>query len=66
MRNAPIPLCNAAFRASAACSLYETILEKANDEEVSKSLSDLISIACDINYEISRSLAALMEEKHHG
>ncbi|CAK8737738.1 hypothetical protein SODG_006607 [Sodalis praecaptivus] len=62
MRDAPIHLCNAAFRASAACSLYEIILEKANNEEVSKSLSDLISIACDINYEISRTLAALMED----
>ncbi|MGX8942229.1 hypothetical protein ACWWJF_20260 [Symbiopectobacterium sp. Eva_TO] len=62
MRNTPIPLDTAAFRASAACSLYEVILDKANDEKVSPVLIDLLSIACDLNCEVSRSLAAVMED----
>lgn len=62
MRNTPIPLDTAAFRASAACSLYEVILNKANNEKSSAVLIDLISLACDINSEVSRFLAALMED----
>lgn len=66
MRNTPIPLDTAAYRASLACSLYEVILEKIDEEEVSKTLIDLISLVCDINFEVSRSLEAMMEGEHHG
>ncbi|WP_440863243.1 hypothetical protein [Symbiopectobacterium purcellii] len=66
MRNTPIPLDTAAYRASVACSLYEVILDKANDEKSSPVLIDLISLACDINFEISRSLDAVTEGEHHG
>lgn len=65
MRNRPIPLDTAAYRASVACSLYEVILDKANDEKSSPVLIDLISLACDINFEVSRSLEALIEGKDH-
>lgn len=66
MRNTPIPLDVAAYRASLACSLYEVILDKANDEKSSPVLIDLISLVCDINFEVSRSLEAMMEGEHHG
>lgn len=62
MRNAPITLDTAAYRASVACSLYEVILDKANDEKASPVLIDLISLACDLNSEVSRCLAAVMED----
>ncbi|MGL9725157.1 hypothetical protein [Sodalis sp. (in: enterobacteria)] len=62
MRNTSIPLDVAAYRASVACSLYEVILDKANDEKSSPVLIDLISLACDLNSEVSRSLAAVMED----
>lgn len=54
----PISLPLAAHRAAMNASLFETIMEKANGEEVSKQLFDLITIACDFNDEISRSLNA--------
>ncbi|MGG2141612.1 hypothetical protein [Symbiopectobacterium sp. RP] len=66
MRNTPIPLDTAAYRVSVACSLYEVILDKANDEKSSPVPIDLISLACDLNSEVSRSLEAMMEEEHHG
>ncbi|MGX8942078.1 hypothetical protein ACWWJF_19270 [Symbiopectobacterium sp. Eva_TO] len=62
MRNTPISLDTAAYRASAACSLYEVIIDKANDEKVSPVLIDLLSIECDLNCEVSRTLAAVMED----
>lgn len=54
----PIPLETAEYRSGLACSLYETILEKAS-EECSQQLVDLISLAYDINHEIHRSLEAV-------
>ncbi|AOF13180.1 Uncharacterised protein [Yersinia enterocolitica] len=59
----PIPLDLALYRTGLACSLYETILEKASDE-CSKQLLDLISLACDINSEVNRSLSTAMEATH--
>ncbi|MEQ9877442.1 hypothetical protein ABRP92_05570 [Pectobacterium aroidearum] len=48
----------AAHRAAMNATLFETIMDKANEEGVSKQLFDLITIACDFNDEISRSLDA--------
>ncbi|HCC0195356.1 hypothetical protein J0A78_06430 [Providencia rettgeri] len=45
----------AKYKASLASSLYSVILEKASDE-CSQELLDLISIACDLNQQISQSL----------
>ena len=56
----PITLESAAYKSSLAESLYEVILEKACDE-CSQQLLDLISIVCDFNAEISRSLKEAVE-----
>ncbi len=45
----------AKYKAGLASSLYSVILEKASDE-CSQELLDLISIACDLNQQISQSL----------
>lgn len=52
----PISLDVAAYRAGLNCSLFEVILDEAFKEKVSSVLIDLISIACDTNNEIRRSL----------
>lgn len=52
----PIPLDAAAYRAGLSSSLFEVIMERAAEENVSEVLTDLICIACDINSEIRRSL----------
>ncbi|MFN1148230.1 hypothetical protein [Serratia liquefaciens] len=59
----PITLDVAEYRSGLACSLYETILDKAGDE-CSKQLLDLICLACDINHEVHRSLVAATEATH--
>lgn len=59
----PIPLDLALYRTGLACSLYETILDKASDE-CSKQLLDLICIDCDINSEVNHSLSAVLEANH--
>ncbi len=51
----PITLDAAEYRSGLACSLFETILEKAG-EVCSSQLIDLISLACDINHEVHQSL----------
>ncbi|HHE4677332.1 TPA: hypothetical protein ACPEUE_001082 [Proteus mirabilis] len=45
----------AKYKAGLASSLYSVILEKVSDE-CSQELLDLISIACDLNQQISQSL----------
>lgn len=45
----------AKYKAGLASSLYSVILEQAS-VECSKELLDLISIACDLNQQISQSL----------
>ncbi|MGV8002856.1 hypothetical protein QPK14_12300 [Photorhabdus temperata subsp. temperata] len=56
----PITLDDAKYRSGLACSLYEVIINMANKEECSSTLTDLINLACDINYEVSRSLKAAL------
>jgi hypothetical protein len=56
MMRDPISLDVAAYRAGLNCSLFEVILDAAFKEGVSPVLMDLISIACDTNNEIRRSL----------
>ncbi|MER3011871.1 hypothetical protein ABTW51_23120 [Serratia nematodiphila] len=55
MREA-IPLDVAAYRASLNNSLFEVIMDLAAKENISKVLTDLISIAGDTNNEICRAL----------
>ncbi|PNM25783.1 hypothetical protein A6J66_017325 [Yersinia enterocolitica] len=59
----PISLELAAYRSGLACSLYETIMEKASNE-CSEHLIDLICLDCDINHEVHQSLSAAMEVTH--
>lgn len=59
----PIALDVAEYRTGLACSLYETIMEKACNE-CSPQLIDLISLACDINQEVHRSLMAATGVNH--
>ncbi|WFQ79640.1 MULTISPECIES: hypothetical protein [Xenorhabdus] len=47
----------ASFRAGLCMSLYETVLEQAN-QHCSEELRDLLSLACDINQEVYYSLYA--------
>lgn len=53
----PISIECAEFKSAMAASLWEVILEKAN-EECSPQLIDLLCMACDINHEIRQALAA--------
>lgn len=59
----PIALDVAEYRAGLACSLHETIMEKACNE-CSPQLIDLISLACDINQEVHQSLRAATGVNH--
>lgn len=52
-----ITLEQAEYKSALACSLWEVILEKANDE-CSPVLTNLLCMACDINYEVHRALVA--------
>ncbi|MBF2749015.1 hypothetical protein ISN41_13060 [Enterobacter bugandensis] len=53
----PISIERAEYKSAMAASLWEVILEKAN-EECSPQLIDLLCMACDINHEIHQALAA--------
>ncbi|UYP73336.1 hypothetical protein [Pantoea dispersa] len=59
----PMDLDQAEFQAEMATSLYEVIMDKAC-QECSPQLRHLISLACDINFEIYRALRA-DGGKHH-
>ncbi|CAK8742102.1 hypothetical protein SODG_005420 [Sodalis praecaptivus] len=56
------PLDEALCRASVACSLSGVVVEKAGEEGVSPALFDLISLTRDLNFEVRRSLNAVMED----
>lgn len=51
----PLPLDAADYKARQVSSLYSVILEQASGE-CSPDLLNLISIACDLNQQISQSL----------
>nr|DAL17462.1 MAG TPA_asm: hypothetical protein [Caudoviricetes sp.] len=53
----PISIDSAEYKSALATSLWEVILEKAN-EECSPQLIDLLCMACDINHEIHQALVA--------
>lgn len=55
MSQSTIPLDVAAYKARLVTSLYSVILERASGE-CSPDLLNLISIACDLNQQISQSL----------
>ncbi|ADM96485.1 hypothetical protein [Dickeya dadantii] len=59
----PIPLDLAAYRAGLNSSLFEVIISKAAEENVSGQLADLIAIACDLNEEIRDVLAKAVEKR---
>ncbi|WP_350305555.1 hypothetical protein [Photorhabdus viridis] len=59
----PITLDDAQYRSGLACSLYEVIIDMADKEECSITLTNLINLACDINYEISHSLKAALASR---
>ncbi|AKE12898.1 hypothetical protein [Serratia liquefaciens] len=52
----PIPLDLAAYRANLLSSLFEVLMEKAGNEEISNQLTDLINIAWNMSEEIRQSL----------
>jgi hypothetical protein len=54
----------AEYQAELATSLYEVIMDKAC-QECSPQLLHLISLACDINYEVHRALKADAGGKRH-
>lgn len=53
----PMDLDQAEYHAELATSLFEVIMDKAC-EECSPQLLHLISLACDINFEVYRALRA--------
>ena len=52
----PICLSVAAYRAGLMGSLFEVIIDTAQNEKVSAVLMDLLAIAADTNHEIRRAL----------
>ncbi|TDB44020.1 hypothetical protein [Photorhabdus luminescens] len=56
----PITLDDAKYRSGLAISLYEVIIDIAAKEECSSTLADLVTLACDINFEVYRSLEAAL------
>ncbi|RAW91610.1 hypothetical protein CKY04_24020 [Photorhabdus sp. S8-52] len=54
---------DAKYRSGLACSLYEVIMDTADKEKCSSTLTDLIALACDINYEINRSLESVLTSR---
>lgn len=58
----PIPLDVAGYRTGLAGSLWQVIMDRANDEECSQVLIDLLSLACDINSEAHLSLQSELSD----
>lgn len=59
----PMDLDQAEYQAELATSLYEVIMDKAS-QECSPQLLYLISLACDINFEVYRALKADGGKQH--
>ncbi|MBS9442252.1 hypothetical protein [Photorhabdus heterorhabditis] len=59
----PITLDDAKYRSGLAISLYEVITDIAAKEGCSNILTDLVALACDINFEVYRSPEAALASR---